>query len=130
MSLVLLCALSVGQFGGIAREMTIVDSDGTQHTAIMSAGDLPPRQLIAKPWIEPFPQPVRTNGRDTAVIVGYGMAGGVFGNGGTSLAMAKATARALPIPATPSKAHRAAADNLNRVANEKARAARPGDSRN
>ncbi len=109
MSIVLLAALTVGQFGGIAREMTIIDADGTPHVAIMSAGDLPPRQLVAHPWIEPFPQPVRTNGRDTAVIVGYGMTRGVFGTGPGGQARAtKPPVKAKAKPTAPTAAEHAA----------------------
>ncbi len=54
MSLVLLAALAVGQFGGEPRQSVVTYADGTQRTAILGTGGVAPKFVFFNPSIAPF----------------------------------------------------------------------------
>ncbi len=70
MSIVLLAALTVGQFGGIAPTQGIRDVDGTLHYAIMSRGTPIPGQLHTNPFA-PLGSGVPVWDGRSAQIIGY-----------------------------------------------------------
>ncbi len=54
MSIVLLAALTVGQFGGEPRQSVVTFADGTQRTAILGTGGAPPKFVFFNPSVAPF----------------------------------------------------------------------------